>query len=78
MAEMTNFFHDIGEISGDAIFIDDTKIEACANKYTFVWKKAVTKNLEKLLAKLAGFVAECEELYGIKLVYKSQVKIKHV
>jgi transposase len=78
MAEMTNFLHDIGEISGEAIFIDGTKIEACANKYTFVWKKAVTKNLEKLLAKLAGFVAECEELYGIKLVYKNQVKIKHV
>jgi transposase len=78
MAEMTSFLHDIGEISGNAVFIDGTKIEACANKYTFVWKKAVTKNLEKLHAKLAAFVAECEELYGIKLVYENQVKIKHV
>lgn len=78
MAEMTNFLYDIGEISGDAIFIDGTKIESCANKYTFVWKKAVTKNLEKLLAKLATFVAECEELYRIKLIYEDQVKIKHV
>lgn len=78
MAEITNFLYAIGEISGNAIFIDGTKIEACANKYTFVWKKAVTKNLEKLLAKLATFVAECEELYGIKLVYENQVKIKHV
>lgn len=78
MAEMTNFLHEIGEISGDAIFIDGTKIEAYANKYTFVWKKAVTKNLEKLLIKLADFVAECEEIYGIKLVYENQVKIKHV
>jgi len=78
LAEMTNFLHDIGEISGDAIFIDGTKIEACANKYTFVWKKAVTKSLEKLLAKLAALVAECEELYGIKLVYENQVKMRHV
>jgi len=78
MAEMTNFLHDIGEISGDAIFIDGTKIEACANKYTFVWKKSVTKSLEKLLVKLADFVAECEELYGIKLVYQNQVKMKHI
>jgi transposase len=30
MAEMSNFLFDIGEISGDAIFIDGTKIEACA------------------------------------------------
>jgi len=78
IAEMSNFLYDIGEISGDAIFIDGTKIEACANKYTFVWKKAVTKNQAKLLLKLAEFVAECEELYGIKLVYQNQVKIKHV
>lgn len=78
MAEMTNFLRDIGEISGDAIFIDGTKIEACANKYTFVWKKSVTRNLEKLLVKLADFVAECEEMYGIKLIYEKQVKIKHV
>ncbi|MEA1884862.1 MAG: IS1182 family transposase [Thermotogota bacterium] len=78
MAEMSNFLYDIGEISGDAIFIDGTKIEACANKYTFVWKKAVTKNLANLLVKLADFVSECEELYGIKLVYQNQVKMKHV
>lgn len=78
MAEMTNFLYDIGEISGDAIFIDGTKIEAYANKYTFVWKKAVTKSLEKLLVKLADFVAECEEMYGIRLVYQNHVKMKHV
>ena len=78
MAEMSNFLYEIGEISGDTIFIDGTKIEACANKYTFVWKKAVSKNLERLLSKLADFVAECEELYGIKLVYENKVKMKHV
>jgi len=78
LAEMTKFLLTIGEISGDAVFIDGTKIEACANKYTFVWKKAVTKNLEKLLIKLADLVAECEELYRIKLVYQNKVKMKPV
>jgi transposase len=78
MAEMTNFLYDIGEISGDGIFIDGTKIEACANKYTFVWKKAVTKSLEKLLIKLADLIAECEETFGIKVAYQNQVKMKHV
>ncbi|SUY48495.1 transposase [Clostridium putrefaciens] len=29
MAEMTNFLYEIGEILGDSIFIDGTKIEAC-------------------------------------------------
>lgn len=78
MAEMSQFLYQMGELSGETVFIDGTKIEACANKYTFVWKKAVTKNMEKLLSKLAAFVESCEELYGIKLVYNSQVKMKHV
>ena len=58
--------------------LDGTKIEASANKYTFVWKKAVTKNQAKLLQKLADFVAECELLYDIKIVYGNTIKIKHV
>ena len=48
------------------------------NKYTFVWKKAVTKNQAKLLIKLADFVAECEQLYDIKIVYGNVIKIKHL
>ena len=35
--------------------------------HLFVWKKAVTKNQAKLLIKLADFVAECEQLYDIKI-----------
>ncbi|WP_418223493.1 IS1182 family transposase [Clostridium isatidis] len=78
LAEMTNFLYKIGEVSGNNIFIDGTKIEACANKYTFVWKKAVTKNMAKLLIKVADLVKECEELYDIKLIYKNAVQMKHV
>lgn len=32
----------------------------------------------KKLQKAADFVATCEELYGIKLIYKNEVKIKHL
>lgn len=78
LAEMSNTLFDLGEISGETIFIDGTKIEACANKYTFVWKKAVTKNQAKLLQKIADFIAECEQLYDIKIVYGDTVKMKHV
>lgn len=78
LAEMSHMLFELGEISGETIFIDGTKIEACANKYTFVWKKAVTKNQAKLLIKLAGFVAECEQLYDLKIVYGDTVKMKHI
>lgn len=78
LAQMSNFLFDINEISGEQIFIDGTKIESCANKYTFVWKRAITKNLEKLLNKLADFVGECEELYGFKIIFKNQVQLRHI
>ena len=78
LADVSNILFDLGEISGETIFIDGTKIEANANKYTFVWKKAVTKNQAKLLIKLADFVAECEQLYDIKIVYGNVIKIKHL
>lgn len=78
LAEMSNILFDLGEISGETIFIDGTKIEASANKYTFVWKKSVTKNQAKLLTKLADFVAECEQLYDLKIVHGDVVKMKHI
>uniref|UniRef100_UPI0025915E72 IS1182 family transposase n=1 Tax=uncultured Allobacillus sp. TaxID=1638025 RepID=UPI0025915E72 len=39
------------QIDEEAIFIDGTKIEANANKYTFVWRRAVEKYSAKLVAK---------------------------
>lgn len=78
LAEMSDILNELGEISGETIFIDGTKIEACANKYTFVWKKSVTKNQAKLLTKITDLIAECEQLYGIRIVHGDTVKMKHV
>ena len=38
-------------ISLEEQYVDGTKIESKANKYTFVWKKTVEKNRAKLLEK---------------------------
>lgn len=77
-AQMSEILYDLGEISGKNIFIDGTKIESCANKYTFVWKKAVTKNLAKLLTKLVGLVADCQTQYGIKIIHQKEVSLHHL
>ena len=37
-----------GLISGSALYIDGTKIEADANKYSFVWKKSILKYKDSL------------------------------
>lgn len=75
MAQVGTILLDLGEISGENIFIDGTKIESVANKYTFVWKKAVSKNMQKLADKICRFCAECEELYAMKVVYKDQISL---
>ena len=46
--------HDEGLISQDVQYIDGTKTESVANKYTFVWKGYVEKNKAKLIAKVDG------------------------
>ena len=38
-------------------------------------KRAITKNQARLYTKLTSFVAECEELYGIRTVYHDQISI---
>ncbi len=45
------------EIPFKNVFIDGTKIEANANKYTFVWKKSTYKNESKLQIKIKEFIS---------------------
>lgn len=69
LSETTSVLFALGEISGKTVFIDGTKIEANANRYTFVWKKSVTKNQAKLFDKIAVLVAECKAMYGLKIFF---------
>ncbi len=41
-----------GLLSIEEVYTDGTKLEACANKYTFVWKKAIQTNKEKIKKQL--------------------------
>ncbi len=56
---------EMGEIKFENLFIDGTKIEANANRYTFVWAKAIEKNLQKLTAKINSELPEICRRYGI-------------
>ena len=48
LIKKSNLLEQEGLINEGAIFIDGTKIEADANRYTFVWRKAVEKFHDKL------------------------------
>lgn len=41
-----------GHLDLKSIYIDGTKIESVANRYSFVWKKTIEKNQEKLRLKM--------------------------
>jgi len=43
---------DMGYLSLEVIYVDGTKLESRANRYTFVWRKTVEKNKIKLEAKI--------------------------
>jgi len=56
--QITNYLLEIGEISLANVFIDGTKIEANANRYSFVWKKSTNKYEARLDEKLSAFRVE--------------------
>ncbi len=62
--QFVNKLYEIGEIKYKNLFVDGTKIEAYANKYTFVWKSAVEKNLCKLEDKASKMLSVLVERYG--------------
>ena len=54
--QMVRRLADMGELSKETVFIDGTKLEACANRYTFVWKKSVGRWEEKMLVRIQDAV----------------------
>lgn len=51
-----------GFITLDVEYIDGTKIESKANKYTFVWRKSVEKNRDKLMKKISALLDQVEDV----------------
>ena len=51
------------DIETDKLYIDGTKIEADANKYTFKWKKSILKFRDKLYIKISKALPELNELF---------------
>ena len=50
-----------GFITLDVEYIDGTKIESKANKYTFVWRKSTEKNRAKLIDKINALLEQIDE-----------------
>lgn len=61
--QMVRYLHEIGEVKFEHLFVDGTKIEANANRYTFVWKKVVNKNEAKMFTKIQSCIESINLTY---------------
>ncbi len=50
-----------GFVSLDVEYVDGTKVESKANKYTFVWRKTVERNKARLMEKMRVLLSQVDE-----------------
>ena len=67
---------DAGEIKYEHLFVDGTKIEANANKYSFVWKKSTGKYQDRLNKKIENFIKEINVRYGFN--YTAETRLNEI
>ena len=78
LAQMGKFLGKLGAVSFQDIFIDGTKIESFANKYKFVWRRAVEKHRDKLLAKLPAFFEKAASDFDVHISCRDAVHLRHL
>lgn len=78
LRQLVELLHASGLLSMEAAFIDGTKIEANANKHSFVWKKATVKKLNRLLERIhAELPGKLKEL-GIRFHVPERIAIRQL
>lgn len=73
--QMVQYLHNIGEVEFENLFVDGTKIEANANKYTFVWKKVVNKNEARMYVKILGCIERINLAYMTNFAVSQEMSI---
>jgi transposase len=61
--QLVKHLYEVGEIDFENLFVDGTKIEANANKYTFVWRKSTNKFQARLRDKVSAFLQKINKEY---------------
>ena len=55
--QYVRYLEEQGETDHETVFIDGTKLESRAGRYTFVWRKSVEKQLAKVKEKVLSTVS---------------------
>ena len=78
LEQMTAMLSAWGLLSLESVFIDGTKIEANANRYSFVWKKSTEKSRRKLQDKIEAEVPALVASCGVKWHIPEEIEIRHL
>ncbi len=68
---INKYLIDVDNINTNELYIDGTKVEANANKYTFVWKKVALKTRDKRIADTVIMFDFLNEKYNMNIQYES-------
>jgi transposase len=63
-AQFVEKLYQMDEIAFENLYIDGTKLEANANKYSFVWKKSIERNAEKQAEKISALLSRINGEFG--------------
>ena len=64
--QLIHILSELGELSLCSVFIDGTKLEADANRYSFVWKKSTQSNEVKMQAKMKSELPKLAAELGLR------------
>lgn len=64
-------------INTDIMYVDGTKIEAYANKYSFVWKKSILKFQNRLFIKITNALSKINTLFSENYIDPIPVKERY-
>ncbi len=69
------------QVDTEHIYIDGTKIEANANKYSWVWKKSCLKSISKTFVKITELLGRINEqiaAFGIKFGIREEYAVEYL
>lgn len=81
-ADINSYIFEKEAVDISHVYIDGTKLEANANKYTWVWKKSCIKNRDKVFEKISVLLEEVNSkvlsFLGIKLETRNEYTVEYM
>ena len=80
--DVNGYIFEKDHVDLEHVYIDGTKIEANANRYTWVWKKSCIKNRNKVFEKISLLIdrmnGEVLHLLGVRLEKREEYAVEYV